>query len=79
MRKIFDYIKLLKKYNTLKVMYDELTKEFANEKERTEEIIETLKKDKWYLICENRELKTKNKALKAKKIDKQFKQNTKKK
>ena len=74
MKKIFDYIKLRKELNTLKVLYEALVKE----KEDLEEQIDRLNKDKDYLVSENRELKSKVRFLKSKRIDKQFK-NTKKK
>lgn len=69
MKKIFDYIKLRKELNTLKVLYEALVKE----KEDLEEQIDRLNKDKDYLVSENRELKSKVRFLKSKRIDKQMK------
>lgn len=69
MKKIFDYIKLRKELNTLKVLYEALVKE----KEDLEEQIDRLNKDKDYLVSENRELKSKVRFLKNKRIDKQMK------
>ena len=74
MKKIFDYMKLRKELNTLKVLYEALVKE----KEDLEEQIDRLNKDKDYLVSENRELKSKVRFLKSKRIDKQFKNNKKK-
>lgn len=75
MKKIFDYIKLLKKYNTLKVMYEAMEKE----KEDLEETIDQLNQDKDYLVSENRKLKNQVKFLKGRKIDKDMKKSKKKK